>query len=136
MRLTEEGRVSRNPKELVDLFWNSISNAKYEDLLPLFHEDAPIYLPNTREMFEGPSQYIAFNQVYPGRWTATVERLLLSGEVALSITKVSSEDPSRSFFVTSWFEFRQGKILRLEEYWGENGSPPEWQRDGSLSKLY
>jgi len=122
------------PKELVAYFWSCISQAKFEDLLPLFHEDAAIYLPNTREVFERPVQYVAFNQAYPGRWTASVERMLFSEDSAISITQVSNEDQSCSFFVTSLFELRQGKIQRMEEYWGENGSPPEWRRDGTLSK--
>lgn len=104
--------------ELVREFWDCISREKFEDLLPLFAEHAQVFLRNTREVFESPSKYITFNRAYPGRWKATIDRVLTAGDKSVSITLVSSDNQPTSFYVTSYFEFKRGRIQRIEEYWG------------------
>lgn len=115
--------------------WERISQARFDELPVLFNDDAEISLPNTRETFESLSRFIAFIKAYPGSWQAEVIRVCPCGASAVSITKVSSRGKALSFYVTSYYEFRNGKVQNMEEYWGENGSPPDWRKDGKYTKV-
>lgn len=123
-------------KEIVRLFWKCISEAKYDDLFPLFNSDARIYFPNTREEFVNPHLYIEFNKAYPGSWISKIEKLIQQDQLVISTTKITSSDSLQGFYVTSYFEFSNRRIQKIEEYWGENSSPPDWRKDGKFTRIY
>ena len=42
------------------------------------------------------------------------------------------EVPQLSFHVASFFRLREGKIARLEEYWGDDGPAPGWRQEKQI----
>ena len=47
-------------------------------------------------------------------------------EASVTVTRVWSEE--FSVRAISFFRWQGEKILRLEEYWSDDGAPPEWRR--------
>jgi hypothetical protein len=43
---------------------------------------------------------------------------------------VSSPETLQSFYAVTFFRLQNGKIYEIVEYWGENGTPPEWRIRG------
>lgn len=39
-----------------------------------------------------------------------------------------------SVHATSFFEFRNGKIKVLDEYWGDDGKVPQWRIEKQIGK--
>ena len=52
--------------------------------------------------------------------------LLDTAEGSVTVTRVWSEE--FSVRAISFFRWQGEKILRLEEYWSDDGAPPEWRR--------
>jgi len=62
--------------------------------------------------------------------------LFNDGTVVISIVKVSDEEESAGFYVTSVFSFSDQLISEVQEYWGENGKAPQWRMYEGLSENY
>jgi ketosteroid isomerase-like protein len=123
-------------EELIKEFWALMSDGRFDKVGNLMKEDAVVWLPNTREVFRGRDKYIDFNKKYPGRWIITLEKILCNENTVVSAVKVESEDKTNSFYATSFFTIRDNLICEIIEYWGENGPPPEWRIESSLSERY
>lgn len=123
-------------EDLATGFWRLMDQADFDGLAELLAADATIRLPNTREVFRGASSYIAFNKAYPGRWHALVASLIDLGDRIITTVKIWSEEGGPSFYVTSYFAIRDGKIGAIDEYWGENSEPPDWRLEKGLSERY
>lgn len=61
-----------------------------------------------------------------GKWNGKIERMLDTAEGSVTVTRVWSEE--FSVRAISFFRWQGEKILRLEEYWSDDGAPPEWRR--------
>lgn len=112
-------------KELAYSFWNMMSEQRFEDLKALFHEEALIAWPNTKETFT-VEQFIKANAAYPGTWVETVEQIY---EIENGIiTETLVDDHQISFYAISIFEIKDEKIHRLKEFWSDNGEAPDWRK--------
>ncbi|WDV46262.1 nuclear transport factor 2 family protein [Clostridiaceae bacterium M8S5] len=116
-------------------FWKFINNADFDKLVQVMSEDANVILPNTKEIFNGCNKYIKFNKDYPGRWYAKIEKLIITDSEAITAVKKTNDD-GVSHYVTSFFEFENGLIKIITEYWGENGEAPEWRQDKDYLEVY
>ena len=60
---------------------------------------------------------------------------MVKAETAVvSVVKVTLEGtmgdiPNEPYFAVSFFEFENGKIVKLDEYWGSYIQPEEWRKD-------
>lgn len=95
-----------------------------------FTEDAAILWPNTDESFSVP-EFVLANQEYPGQWKAMVEQVDPSGR--FSIARVWSPKAG-SFRAVSFFHWRENKIYRLVEYWGDIETAPPWRQALGLGR--
>jgi len=92
-----------------------------------------IFWPNTKETFSR-EQFIHVNCDYPGDWEGKVlrvESVDTENDSAgikryVSVSRVWNDEAS--FHAVSFFEFLGGKIIRLEEFWGDDGEVPEWRK--------
>lgn len=91
-----------------------------------------VQFPNTGELFENTEVFIWMNEVYPGRWRASVERLERCANLVITAVRVSSAETAESFYAVTFFRLQNGKISEIVEYWGENGAPPEWRIRGDF----
>lgn len=130
----KDGAISM--KTIVERFWHFIDQADFEQLGTVMAENAQVFLPNTCEVFKTTAKYIAFNKAYPGRWHANIERINVADDQVITTVRISAPDQDISAYVTSYFELREGKIIKITEYWGDNGNPPEWRLDSGFSEWY
>lgn len=96
-----------------------------DPLRGFFAEGAEVLWPNTNERFS-VEEYLRANCEYPGKWHGKIERMLDTAEGSVTVTRVWSEE--FSVRAISFFWWQGEKILRLEEYWSDDGAPPEWRR--------
>ena len=69
---------------------------------------------------------------YPGNWSGEVERIEQTGNTVITVTHVWTKGVS--FHVTSFFEIIEEKIKTLDEYWGEDGTAPQWRKDMHIGR--
>ena len=109
--------------------WQAAVEQDEEKMARFFTPDAQILWPNTEERFD-LTGYLRANCDYPGRWSGKVEKVALDG--SYSVAKVWSPEGSASRAVT-FYQWRNGKIEQMVEYWGDIGPAPGWRRDLALS---
>lgn len=117
-------------------FWSLFGQAQFDQAAELMHPEAIIRWCNTREIFRNRDKFIVANKMYPGRWHISLEQILSSGNVVISVIKAECHESSASFYATSFFNFTDGLISEITEYWGENGEPQEWRVREQLSEIY
>ena len=110
--------------------WRRIAAQEAEKMRTFFAEEAVIYWHNTNEKFT-LAEYIRANCEYPGDWQGHIERVTVWEEKAVSVTRVWNSE-GLSFHAVSFYDFTGGKIIRMEEYWGDDGETPAWRREKKL----
>jgi len=109
-------------------YWNSVLEQDACAMRGFFHPDAVIEWHNTGERFT-VEEFINVNCGYPGEWSGTVEREERCGDCIVTAAHVYSRDGSVSVHAVSFIKIRDGKIIALDEYWGDDGPPPQWRQD-------
>lgn len=112
-------------KAILAAFWRAVAAQERDPLRGFFAEGAEVLWPNTNERFS-VEEYLRANCEYPGKWNGKIERMLDTVEASVTVTRVWSEE--FSVRAISFFRWQGEKILRLEEYWSDDGAPPEWRR--------
>jgi formiminotetrahydrofolate cyclodeaminase len=112
-------------------YWECVARQEKEELRKYFCEDACIRWHNTNEQFN-TDEFVRANCEYPGAWSVEVERIEQKGNSMITVARVWSEN--MSLHVTSFFTLKDDKIEMLDEYWGDDGSAPEWRIDMHLGK--
>ena len=111
-------------------YFDSVLAKDETAIVSYFAPDAQIVWHNTGEVFT-PAVFARVNAVYPGSWKGEIEyELDISGEgseLVVAACRVFSPD-GISCHSVSFIRIRRGLIERLDEYWGDDGEPPEWRR--------
>lgn len=110
-------------------YWNSVVTQDEEEIKKYFHEDASVRWHNTNEQFT-VVEFLRANCDYPGRWSGKVERMELIGSSVITVTHVWTK--GMSFHVISFFEIKGDKIKNIDEYWGDDGTAPQWRQDKQI----
>ena len=93
-----------------------------------FHKDAYVNWHCSNEHFT-VDEFIIANCEYPGDWDGTVERVEMVGDLFITVTKVYPTDRSVYFHVVSFIKTANDKIVSMDEYWADDGNPPQWRID-------
>lgn len=120
-------------KQIINNFWRDVAKQDESALRAYFFEGAFIRWHCTNEHFN-VDEYLIANCEYPGNWSGQVERVEEIGNLLISVTRVWLTDEKISFHVTSFFEFNEDKIVELNEYWGDDGNPPQWRINKKIGK--
>lgn len=104
--------------------WQAIVEQDEGEMVRFFTPDAQILWPNTNERFD-LMEYLRANCGYPGQWRGKVEQIALDG--SYSVVKVWPLEGSASRAVT-FYQWRNGKIEQMVEYWGDIGPAPAWRQ--------
>lgn len=97
-------------------------------LSAFFSENAEVFWHNTKEAFTLDG-FIRANCDYPGEWLGEVERCFRTGDTVIAAARVWAKDkPSLSFHCCSFITLKDEKIIRIDEYWGDDGEPPNRTR--------
>lgn len=117
---------------LIRDFWAAVAAQQRDALCAFFAPDAKILWHCTNECFS-VEDYLTANCEYPGAWRGQVERVepLAQGQ-AVSVARVWLADGSAAFHAVSFFTLCEGRIARLEEYWGDDGPAPAWRQEMQL----
>lgn len=127
--------MKRN-ENTVRKFWSYISNQNFTMVGSLMEKNVVVKLANTREKFVRAEDFVRFNEKYPGNWKASIEKLFSIKDVVISVVKLEDAEQPTSYYVTSFFVIRDNLITELTEYYGDNGEPPAWRVEQSLSERY
>jgi hypothetical protein len=84
-------------------------------------------VPQTQERVRGRSAYVEFNATYPGDWSLEIEHIVANGQQAVS--KVAFDVDGETATGITFFEFRDGLIARITDYWPESYEPPARMTD-------
>lgn len=112
-------------------YWQKVAKQDRDGLTLLFNENAKIRWHCTNEEFTA-EEFIRVNCDYPDEWDGEMERLELTGESVITITRVWSKD--LSFHVCSFFKMEGERISQLDEYWGDDGEAPEWRQSMKIGR--
>lgn len=94
-----------------------------------FSEDAVIRWQTTDEEFTVADLVEAHCQ-RPGRRKVVIERMHRVGETLVTVVHLWME--GTSYYVTSFFQMHRGRIVQLDEYWGENVEAPQWRTEAQI----
>ena len=114
--------------QFIKNFWTVTLAQQQEKMVDYFDKAAVIRWHNTNEQFT-VSDFIRANCEYPGKWQGEVERIEEINNLIITATAVWIEDKTAAFHVVSFFRLNNGKIVELDEYWGDDGPAPQWRLD-------
>jgi hypothetical protein len=106
-------------KEIIINLWNALQNSKWAETEHCFCENAVINWYNGKEGMT-VSEYINAHASFTGDWKIEIKRIEEIDNLVVSVAAVELLDTDTHLFVTSFFEFANGKISGLNEYWGNS----------------
>lgn len=109
-------------RDVATALWRCFDERRFRDALPLLSENFEAHWPNTRERIVGRENFIGLNESYPGDSRCTVRRVEECDNAVVTVTEIRNGDAV--LFAVSFFEVQDGRIVRAEEYFADNGSPP------------
>lgn len=69
--------------------------------------------------------FLAVNKNYPGTWRITILRIIAEGDQVASEVRVDID--GRTDYAVSFYELRDGKIIKETDYWPEPYQAPAWR---------
>lgn len=123
--MKKNGEFHMKTPTWLQTYWNVTLAQQAEHMRPFFDQNASILWHNTNECFT-VEEYIRANCEYPGDWQGSIISCFPIEQGFITITHVYGEGVS--FHVTSIFTCVKESILKLEEYWSEDGKAPDWRR--------
>lgn len=123
---SEKGSPSDREISVVRSLWDAFERRAWSQARALFHIDATLAWPVSKELIAGAAGIIRVQEIYPEGWTIVPLRFakLTDGQV-LSIVRV--DHPPSSFFAISFFTILNGRIMGVEEFWSTAEEPPSWR---------
>lgn len=119
----------------IEEYWCAVTAQDEERLAGFFHPAAHVYWHHTGELFTA-EEFLCANCRYPLCWEEEIERVEEIEEGLLSAVRIYSRQPMLSFHVVSFMKLHDGRILRMDEYWGEDGEIPAWRKQLQLGKRF
>jgi ketosteroid isomerase-like protein len=110
---------------VVEKLWAAFDRFDFEAAGPLLHDDFVCEWPQSNERIRGRDNFIAINKHYPGQWRITIRKILSSGDDVVTETELRYDE--QIVRAISFFEFRDGKIIRLREHWPTDYTAPDWR---------
>ncbi len=128
-------------RELVERFIATLEARDWAAWAGLLHPDVVYEIPQSRERIRGRDRYLRFNQEYPGDWHLRTKIVIadkehgvawfewrLSGRLDEGSADEGSADEGSadegSADGMAFFEFADGLITRVTDFWPEPYEPP------------
>lgn len=115
----------------IEAFWEAVIEQKADVLRTFFHKDEYINWHCSNEHFS-VEEYIQANCEYPGEWYGMIERTESVGDLTILVGNILSKDKSLSLHVVSFIRTRDNKIISMDEYYGDDGLPPQWRIEKNI----
>lgn len=110
-------------KEIIEKFWQSVNDRNWDLFLSLVDNEVVYSLPQTREKVKGKLELKEFNENYSGQWT--LETIRVVAEENQGSSQILFKDNNEIQTGITFFEIRNGKIFKIEEFWPEPYDPPK-----------
>ncbi len=124
----------RDNKAAVDRLWRAFDARDFERAGDELHDEFVAEWPHSGERIRGRENFIAVNRDHPDPWLSIdVRKLVAEGELVASEVAVPVEG-SHPAYAASFFEFRDGKIVRLTEYWVEGSSQEPYESRAGVTE--
>jgi ketosteroid isomerase-like protein len=121
----EESQMTSHNEAQVERLIACLNDRKIEVMDELFHDDATMDWPQSRERVRGAENRRAIYGSFPQLPTVTPRRLQSSGDLVVLEATLDYDGPTyETVFI---FEFRDGKIEKETAYWSEAFEAPEWR---------
>jgi ketosteroid isomerase-like protein len=118
--------ATRN-EAVVDRLIACINDKQIQVMDELFHDDATMDWPQSRERVRGAVNRRAIYGAFPQLPTITPRRMFSSGEIVVAEATLDYGGPTyETIFV---FEFRDGRIEKETAYWSDAFDPPGWRAE-------
>jgi len=118
--------ATRN-EAIVERLIACINDKRIEIMDELFHDDATMDWPQSRERVRGAVNRRAIYGAFPQLPTITPRRMFSSGEIVVAEATLDYGGPTyETVFI---FEFRDGKIEKETAYWSDAFDPPDWRAE-------
>jgi len=114
-------------------FWDAVLRQDRQAIRGYFRPEAEIRWHCTNEAFT-LEEYLRANCEYPGSWEGEVERQEVLGDRAVTVAQVRPAGGGPTFHAVSFFRLAEGKILSLDEYWGDDGPAPAWRLEMGIGR--
>lgn len=103
--------------ELIRAFWSRMASNDFAYAAELFAAEFTLEWPQTKERIRGASAFVRINSDYPaqGRWSFEIVDVFAS--IACGVSRVWVSDGARRDLAISYFDCRDGAIVRVVEYW-------------------
>lgn len=111
-------------------FFRAVVTQDADALRAFFAPDAQICWHCSNERFT-LEEYIRANCEYPGKWNGELERVEQAGDTTVLAGRIFDTDGA-SLHVVSFLREQGGKIVSLDEYYGDDGPAPAWRQEMKL----
>ena len=118
-------------RELVERFIATLEARDWAAWAGLLHPDVVYEIPQSRERIRGRDRYLRFNQEYPGDWHLRTKIVIADKEHGVAwfewrlsgrLDEGSADEGSADGM--AFFEFADGLITRVTDFWPEPYEPP------------
>ena len=104
-----------------------INDRQIEVMDELFHDDATMDWPQSRERVRGAANRRAIYGAFPQLPTITLRRMLSAGDLVIAEATLDYAGPTyETVFI---FEFSEGRIRKETAYWSEPFVAPDWRAE-------
>lgn len=118
----------------VAALWGAVARQDAETMRCFFAPHAAVLWHNSGEYFD-LEDYLRANCEYPGDWRGQAERVeSLGPDTVVAVARVWLADGSAAFHAVGFYRFEAGRIVRADEYWGDDGPPPAWRKEKGLGR--
>jgi len=117
--------MSASTEAQVQRLIDCINARQIEVMDELFHDDATMDWPQSRERVRGAANRRAIYGAFPQLPTITPRRMISDGDLVIAEATLDYDGPT--FETVFIFEFRDGKIAKETAYWSDAFDPPEWR---------
>ncbi len=107
---------------LIHRFWQLANQRQWSDFATLLHPKVIYTVPQTRERVCGCDGFVDFFATWPGNWTVHVNVQIADDKQA--VTRFDFVDESGTVTGMSFFEFADGLITKIVDYWPDSYEPP------------
>ena len=115
----------------IQQYWAAAVAQDANRMRTFFFSYAIIRWHNTNEQFT-VEEFLRANCEYPGTWYGELERAEQLHDLLISVAHIYSVEPAESHHVVCFMQLKDGRIAAMDEYWGEDGTAPQWRLEKAI----
>lgn len=106
----------------IQRFWQLANQRQWAAFAELLHSQVVYLIPQTRERVRGREAFVNLFATWPGNWTVQVDVQL--ADTRQAVTRFDFTDESGTVTGITFFEFTDGLIAKIVDYWPSAYDPP------------